>query len=164
MASANTVTAGEKIAASGRALALGLHDDAMLDEALLLAAALSEVEAPHMRVLAVIVGVTYGETPQGLRKVSWKLAGNNAIDPHIVTVTSRRPLVVSGVMAVLLRHGLVEKRDTVGVAPIGGAAPVGSSYYSTPLGVACVQMLLPEPPDWATDHAVTMSVINYRRP
>lgn len=65
-ASAHTATAAAKVEALGQVLADGLQDDARLDEALLLAAALHDLEALHVRVL-VAVGHVGGEEERRLR-------------------------------------------------------------------------------------------------
>lgn len=53
-AASRTATLEEKIDALGGVLAHGMGDDACLDEALLLVAALAECEKPHVRLLAAI--------------------------------------------------------------------------------------------------------------
>lgn len=53
-ASARTVSAAEKVDALGRVLAMGLSDDARFDEAVLIADALRDLEAPHIKLLAEI--------------------------------------------------------------------------------------------------------------
>ncbi|MDP9401827.1 MAG: hypothetical protein M3P85_00525, partial [Actinomycetota bacterium] len=58
-ASANAVTAQEKVEVLGHVLATGLGADDRLDEALLLAAALDDLEAPHVRTLTSLGEVAF---------------------------------------------------------------------------------------------------------
>lgn len=145
-ASACAATAQEKVDALGRVLALGVTDGDRLDEALVLAAALADLEAPHVKVLAH--NARYNSRREqwhhftrsirhdqdytwawSLRDVEY-LAGGSAVAPAVVSV--------------LVRHGLVEQlvQDRKGIN-----GPERHYLYDvTEVGVACLNLLQVQPP------------------
>lgn len=104
-ASANAATAQEKIDALGRVLAAGLSDDDRLDEALVLAAALDDPEAPHVQVLAVIAGQVHWSkgTAAQVRMVS---EGSGWSGDELKRRLRYYRLTIEAVLATLERHGL----------------------------------------------------------
>jgi hypothetical protein len=114
-ASACAITAREKVEALGRVLADGLRHDEKFDEALLLAAALGDLEAPHVRTLRGIGQVWRGRG-KGLHwdyrehAREWYTTGDMAL-------AAGGSLAAPAVVGVLARHGLVEQatRDRRGI-------------------------------------------------
>lgn len=93
----------DKLRALGRALAAGVTDDALVDQELLVVAALEEMEAPHVKVLRHIAE----EWPNGMAmgsRPSWTEAGLRQVLPEVATV-------LDPVMATLERHTLVRVTD-----------------------------------------------------
>lgn len=100
-ASANAVRADDKIKALGKVLALGLDQDTRMDEALLLAAALEDMEAPHVRMLLKFAHVAFrGDERLWMRigAPTWRAAPWHSDDA-----------TVAPLLAALTRHGLLEQ-------------------------------------------------------
>lgn len=150
-ASANAATARAKVEALGVVLATGLRDDAKFDEAFVLAAALGDLEAPHVRVLAqmaIVVRQTSGD-------LSWgdplpRFHGGDRTHEDVAAAAGGE-LVAPAVVAALTRHGLLvagqDRPDQMHLlAGAQGAAPVEPTYKVSHLGVACLRLLMPEVP------------------
>lgn len=121
----------DKVDALGRVLARGLDPEGKIDEALFLAAALHDVEAPH--ILALKHLCSQPPSVVALHEEDFRELFANA------------DLVLSAVLQQLLRHGLVE---VVGID--GGGAGVGFAdpddgggfvYACTALGRQCLDLL-----------------------
>lgn len=150
-ASANAATAQEKVDALGVVLAQGLRDDAKLDEAFVLAAALHDIEAPHLRVLAAMAIVVN----HGGGRFEWGdplprfHRGDRTYDE--VASAAGGELVAPAIVSALQRHGLLvagqDRADEMHLM-VGaeGTAPVEPTYKISGLGVACLRLLLPDVP------------------
>jgi hypothetical protein len=123
----------EKIAALGRVLADGLRNDGSVSEALILAAALADLEAPHIAVLMYVTenpvppeSVWTTETaPRG-----WERADLAKVLPEIAGV-------LDGLIATLAGHGLLR---TLGDGTWDGIG-ASSMYGATLLGHRCLFLL-----------------------
>lgn len=158
-ASAHTATAAAKVEALGRVLADGLRDDARLDEALLLAAALHDLEAPHVRLLVAMgyVGLRGGTPPtwEWMDPWAWNNHEANGYTMRDLASAAGGDVAAPAVLAVLQRHGLVAagngRRDVM--AEISMGARQGSqlprlpSFEVTRLGTVCLRLLVPEVPE-----------------
>lgn len=94
VAAGSATTMEDKIRALGRCLAAGLDDDALVDPQLLIAAALADIEAPHVKVLRILAE----QAPPAAHWTAEELA---VARPELAAV-------VAPVLATLLRHGLIE--------------------------------------------------------
>ena len=144
-ASASTASAAEKIDALGKVLARGLQDDATLDEALLLATVLADIEAPHLRVLALLVGAdpVWGE--QGRNE--WRRSSSETPSHRDLAQMGGGRVAFPAIIATLVRHGLAVEIPT----HRENATDVSNRMWvATDLGRTCVELLLPEVPHWAT--------------
>ncbi|MFC6157184.1 hypothetical protein [Kribbella jiaozuonensis] len=93
----------EKLRGLGKVLALGYQDDtADISRAAVLAAALADVEAPHVRILALLrAEPTPGaDVPQSNTRSGWNLGQLNARLPGDADI-------LPAVVAVLAGHGLI---------------------------------------------------------
>jgi hypothetical protein len=98
-ASARTLTLTAKVEALGRVLASGLKDEAKLDEAAMLAAALMDMEAPHVRVLTAIK--------------TKSAAGSGASRDMLLREFAGLKFGLANIISVLSRHGLILQRSSV---------------------------------------------------
>lgn len=94
-ASSRTMTLPEKVDVLGRVLAGGIRDDAKLDEAAILAAALLDMEAPHARVLYMIA--SYSTISSVTRDA-------------LLHEFKGLEIGIANIISVLLRHGLILDR------------------------------------------------------
>jgi hypothetical protein len=104
-------TLDEKIVGLGRVLADGLasEDDARLDEFALLLAALADLEAPHLRVLAWFAEEGYYEFPVH-PEVPWadaELRWDAYSRADVEADFEQYGIGLDGVFATLTRHGLI---------------------------------------------------------
>lgn len=107
---AATTALPEKVIGLGRVLADGLFsdDDTVLDEMSLIAAALRDIENPHLRVLA-----RFGESD--IWETRWHVADGERVDLYcgaydlqaLVLHFPNYSLALDGVVATLERHGLI---------------------------------------------------------
>lgn len=144
----------EKVSALGRLLGQTLVDKPAerFDEAFLIAAALQDLEAPHVRLLALING-RYGTT--------WTAAGSSrASGLQAFSRLTGGALVLPAIVATLVRHGLVEMVEGAGALNqhmqriaadglISGSSggPTKDHWTTTALGHKCLTLILPHPPD-----------------
>lgn len=128
----------EKIVALGRVLADGLREDGSISEALILAAALADLEAPHISVLKHIV-----DNPVPPR-VTWTMEAEPRgwERSHLTKVIPEAAGVIDGLIATLARHGLLR---TLGDETWEGVG-ASSMYGATPLGQRCLLLLGYESP------------------
>lgn len=124
----------EKVRALGKVLASGLADDGDTDEALLLAAALEDIEAPHIMVLNHLV--KHPNTPAELQRPrqqssrGWEATQLESQLPNLSGF-------LGGVLAVLAGKGLItEEYDAV---LMGSGGP--GRWIATALGERCVYLL-----------------------
>lgn len=115
----------EKIPALGRVLAGALQEDGDVDEAIVLAGALDDLEAPHVEVLAhvAVAGEVGGDRP------GVDMADLGERFPH-------RVAVLYALLPALELHGLLED---AGATSYGG----GHRWHATPLGQRCLDLLAP---------------------
>lgn len=123
----------DKVAALGRTLASGLDPAGQVDEALVLAAALDDLEAPHIQMLALIVehevATVVARCPD-TGKAGWNT-------DQLRDALPQMRLVLPAVIQTLDRHGLVADRaDRETYAGTGRAR-----YGATDLGRRCIELL-----------------------
>lgn len=103
-AAARTTTLKNKFKALSRVLVDGLEDDADIDEAFILAAALTDVETPHVEVLRYIneqaIPPTEFRPDNGLEPRGWEA-------DYLARALPELAEVLDGLIAVLTRHGLL---------------------------------------------------------
>jgi len=138
-AAATTLTAEEKVEALGRVLAFGLQAGDQYDPAAALAAALHDLERPHVALLRTLA--TVYESDQRLqdgngvpRVHRWRYL--KAHEQAVLEKVAGGRLTLPGVLATLSRHGLVQEetlkrtyRDEV------------QGWRLSELGQLCLQML-----------------------
>lgn len=131
----------DKLPALARVLADGLRDDAKVDEALVLAGALDDLEAPHVQVLALIVD--YATPPLRSRFVApMELERNPGVgisgwpSDQIAEHLPQVSLVLPALTQTLIRHGLI-REPPAGSWPDDGEARLSS----TDLGERCLALL-----------------------
>lgn len=124
----------EKVTALSRVLAGGLGDEASTREALVIVAAMADIEAAHVFVLQCLA--TTPLPPEALRRPNhpeprgWEASQLAAAIPEVDEI-------LDGLLAVLSGHGLI--RDQGGVVYPGG---VGSAVWKvTALGRRCLLLL-----------------------
>jgi hypothetical protein len=95
----------DKIVALGRVLAEGLtaDDEADLDETALTLAALADMEAPHIRVLAWFA--------QDDLSLDWWVSRNELTRDSLAQRFPEYGVALDGVLATLIRHGLVAPKE-----------------------------------------------------
>lgn len=152
-ASANAATAREKVDALGRVLAKALGDEDRVDEALMLARALDDLEAPHVRTLAAL-GFRSSQ-PDARTGEHWWFARIPSPDrDHTLsafTHVAGGEHVASAVLGVLTRHGLVRQETRTRPDPqyLGerNAPPLRENVWGiTELGTICLNLLdVPSP-------------------
>ena len=133
----------EKVAALSRVLADGLRDEDSAREALVIVAAMTDIEAPHAFVLQYLATTPVPwdalRRPNHPEPRGWEASQLVAALPEIAEI-------LDGLLAVLSGHGLI--RDQGAVAYPGG---VGSAVWKvTSLGRRCLLLLgqdVPEPED-----------------
>lgn len=127
-------TLEEKISALGRVLAAGLPDGGAVDEALMLAAALGDMEAAHVRTLATIAIDSSSAPPlqyPDTGRTGWAMAQLAQQNPGI-------GITLRPVLAVLQSHGLIHDL-TLGQVTYGG---VGQQRFGvTEIGQRCLDLL-----------------------
>lgn len=130
-----------KVTALARVLAEGLGDGGSAHEGLILAAALADLEAPHVAVLHYLAVTPL--PPEELRH-------GNGVDPRgweagqLARAAPQVADLLDGLLAVLSGHGLI--RDQGGVTYPGAIGP--AQWKATPLGLRCLLLLgeeIPEP-------------------
>lgn len=119
----------EKIEALGHVLAQGIQADTV-DEALFLAAALADLEAPHIQVLEQVQ--KYAGTPQA------DVGAIGMTELRVIELMPTHRLVVPAVIRVLNLHGLI--RDLTGGATTYGGMPA-PRFLTTELGDRCLHLL-----------------------
>lgn len=112
-AAAMTITAEDKIEALGRTLAHGLQDDDQFDPAVALAAALRDVEKPHIAALRKLVTayqqpLKYDERG---RVTAWSPSFMRVHGDRELASVAGGELTLPVVMATLTRHGLVKTQQ-----------------------------------------------------
>lgn len=122
-------TIEEKIPALGRVLARGLPDDDRVDEALLLATALSVMDAPHVQVLGFLGRRAPGDRPPMKEDL-------------VVLFPKHSRQLLPGLLGTLVTHGLIVE---------GNPRKPGQmdKWTVTPLGARCVELLLGQQPSSA---------------
>jgi hypothetical protein len=124
----------EKVTALARVLAEGLRDGESVNEALVIAAALADIEAAHVYVLHHLAVTPL--PPEQLRRPNhpeprgWEAAQIAAAVPEVTDI-------LDGLLAVLSGHGLI--RDQGGVTYPGGVGP--AVWRLTALGRRCLLLL-----------------------
>ncbi|MDK3258099.1 hypothetical protein [Blastococcus capsensis] len=133
----------EKIRALGRVLGEGLSQDGDVSEAMVLATALADIEAPHVAVLQLLYeqpGPPAELLRAGIdRATGWEATAVAAALPNLGDV-------VDGLLAVLGGRGLL--KDSGGVPYPGGVGP--AVWVATDLGRRCL-FLLAEPDETSTE-------------
>lgn len=89
-------TLDEKIVALGRVLASGLRDDAVVDDALFLAAALADLERPHVRVLAWLALRPDESEGLSLKAIDDAMPGYSAVLVPTLQTLQARGLILGG--------------------------------------------------------------------
>lgn len=145
-----------KVRTLGRLLAMGLLEDdqAILSEVELLGAALTEVEAPHLRVLTRFdTKIAYfSRAPH-----DWEYHGHMLAAYTMDGLSKELPTFGAGLhalVATLQRHGLIEKQDVdlkafyeeIGRSLAGHGSSISMldldpGWKLTPLGLRLLQML-----------------------
>ncbi len=131
---AGRTTMEPKIRALGRVLALGLLDDTRVDEAIILADALGDLEAPHVHMLRHMNDVpspASSHEPSEVVLVGWKS------DELATALPSGYRSVIPALLSSLQRHGLVDE-PAAGAYGGGGA----SRFAPTDLGRTCLDLLV----------------------
>ncbi|MGY1593094.1 hypothetical protein ACI79D_14030 [Geodermatophilus sp. SYSU D00708] len=127
-------TLHEKIKALGHVLADGLNDDDHIDEALVLAAGLAVLEAPHVAVLDRLD--VQPEPPAELivarrdSTLGWR-------NEHLRHALPQLSTVLDGVIAVLTAQGLIADLRGQDWSTVQG----GPTWKITPLGRRCLFLL-----------------------
>jgi hypothetical protein len=140
----------EKVSAMGRLLRQAIVDQTRFDEAFLLAAALEDLEAPHVKLLALVNGALGTE---------WNRPGSGRVSSleHLAS-RAGEALVLPAVAAALVRHGLIEmvegaaslnRRLQLIAASLDAGASTKDQWATTELGHRCLTLVLPEAPPWA---------------
>lgn len=141
----------DKIEGLGRLLSAALLDQATMDEAFLIAAALREMEAPHFRLLGKL-NSAWG--------VDWQPAGSHKTSDIASYVgAAGGATVLPAVVATLVRHGLIDQVEgsialtrrlqRVATGSDFDSPPVRDHWVTTALGLHCLVLVLPNPPEWA---------------
>lgn len=143
-AAARTTTLEAKIRALSRVLVDGLADDADMGEAFILAAALTDVEAPHIKVLEYIdaqpVPPLESRPHKDLEPQGWEANYLARALPEVAEI-------LDGLIAVLARHGLL--KEIGGVTYPGSVGP--AMLTISRLGQRLV-FLLSHEADWLSHH------------
>lgn len=160
-ASANAATAQEKIDALGRVMALGLSDGDRVDEALMLARALDDLEAPHVRTLTAVGQVRHVRDDEvfewhfpSFRPEPWEgdlyslqqlrdVAGGEQVAPAVIGVLVRHGLLVQSIRRTPNPHGSLTGKPPMDETPV---------WSITELGTNCLRLLqVParRPRNWA---------------
>lgn len=117
-AAARTATLEDKVRALSRVLVDGLEDDADMGEAFILAAALADIEAPHVEVLKFInaqpIPPLEFRPHQDLEPQGWEADYLARALPEVAEI-------IDGLVAVLARHGLLKEMG--GVTYPGSVGP-----------------------------------------
>lgn len=124
-------TVPDKLRALGRVLAQGLDDTEHIDSSLLLAAALYDIEGPHVRALRIIEHLDDLAPEPG--QMLMKYSGSNIAE--IRPFLTGDEGVLEAVLGALSVHGLVR---VVSVTHPGETAP---RYLVTDLGRGMIQLL-----------------------
>jgi len=142
----------EKVSALGRLLGRTVINQVKFDEAFLLAAALEDLEAPHVRLLALV---------NGARETEWYSSGLGRVGSleHFAGAAGGS-LVLPALAAALVRHGLIEMAEgaaglnrrlqlIAAMEAFDSGPPVKDQWATTGLGHRCLTLVLPDPPPWA---------------
>ncbi len=124
----------EKVTALARVLADGLHDGGSVDEALVIAAALADVEAAHVFLRHYIAVNPF--PPEDLRRQSEETQRGWDRTQIVVVLPELEP-VLDGLLAVLDAQGLVRSQADSTWAGIAAMA----QFAVTPLGRRCLFLL-----------------------
>lgn len=124
----------KKVTALARVLADGLRDGGSVNEALVIAAALADVEAAHVRLLHYIAVNPF--PPEELRRQS-KETQRGWDRTQIVAVLPELEPVLDGLLAVLDAQGLVRLQVDSTYAGVAAIA----QFAVTPLGRRCLFLL-----------------------
>lgn len=136
----------QKIKTLGRVVAHGLGgDEAALPVQSMILAALRDMEAPHIKVLAEIGGLTSGDTTR-------PIAGSSRTYLVLASKFSGYLAALPAILAVLERHGLITRQpQTIDGKNVNWAIRYGSVPTSdkevwelTTFGVECLQALAPD--------------------
>lgn len=135
----------QKVRLLGRALGQAVADDAMVDESILVTAALAELEPPHLRVLASIASRPIPETHESPVIIDGGGAFDEGLPPLIVSSAAERAAedvlgpdspLAGAIVGMLARHGLVFE--------VGSAFPGHGdegAIYATRFGLRLVELL-----------------------
>ncbi len=147
--SAGAMTTNEdKLRALARSLAMAAKDDALVDPELLVIAALTDMEAPHIKVLRTMAAAASRRNINGRRThASHPLRALEFELPEVAAV-------MSPVLATLLRHGLVSEesedlrawldqrdRDMARFGHSVNRRPRQTLYQVTDFGDYCLELL-----------------------
>ncbi|MGK5442142.1 hypothetical protein ACSNN7_10005 [Micromonospora sp. URMC 105] len=121
----NTVHEG-KIRALAAVLRDSIYDDAQLDLGALIVAAMSDLEAPHIRILNALVNVNPGNNYKGPFKNPWH---DSDLENHFPQLGAG----ITPIMATLQRHGLAREASTLEI--------VGKGWLVTNFGHECLDYL-----------------------
>jgi hypothetical protein len=151
-ASAKTISLSEKIDTLGRVLASALEDDARIDEAAMLAAALMEMEASHARVLAGVSA--YGANGVGKNELLSEFSGLSMGLSNVINVLTRHGLILER-LSVFRRPGRLDDLETRVIRSDDLTAPLTAErdnirsadretlriWIASPLGFQCLDLL-----------------------
>lgn len=110
LAAATMTTDQDKLRALARALAAGANDDALVDPEMLAVAALTDMEAPHVKVLQHLADGAPRD-PVGGR--AWH---RSVTVKHLPFALPEMASVIGPVLSTLLRHALIEEESDLAKA------------------------------------------------
>ena len=117
-AAARTTTLEDKVRALSHVLVYGLKDDADMGEAFILTAALADIEAPHLEVLRYIhvqpLPPPELQPHQDIEPQGWE-------SDYLARALPEVAEIIDGLVAVLVRHGLLKEMG--GVTYPGSVGP-----------------------------------------
>ena len=135
VATALTTLDEQKVRALGRVLQANLHDEAKVDDSILVLRALRDLEAPHIRVVRSMMYTDLDGTPlkgtQILGLLRWTPEDIGNRHPQIGV------LLIFNVISTLERHGLITKVPSV--------SQTADSYVPTGFAMTCLNYLTHDP-------------------
>lgn len=131
IAASGSTNLEEKLRGLGRTLGRAIANEDRVDEALCLASALNDMEAPHFRLLRLVQEPQQGTSPgeSGERTIGWT-RGNMEHVPGL-------EIVIDSILGVLIRHGLVREVRYAGMRITAD----GPRYAPSSLGELCLALV-----------------------